>query len=122
MMREIKESDWKFLRQVHTVALERFCEQILLEIQGVNSDRSKSFHQKYLDTYELIHRRDKEMARTFNGLRRSTALLQLASMKALGLVTGDDFMCFSQETRDAVDLMLGARRSTRNKRSNPNET
>jgi hypothetical protein len=42
-------------------------------------------------------------------------------MKSRGLVTGDDFLCFSQETRDAVNLMLGARRSIRNKRNDPKE-
>lgn len=121
-MRDIKESDWKFLRQLHLVALERFCEQVLLEIQRINSDKAKSFHQRYLDTYELLHRRDKEMAQTFNGLRRSTALIQLASMKARGLLTGDDFLCFSQETGDAVDQMLGEGRSAGNKRNDPKES
>jgi hypothetical protein len=48
-MREIKESDWKILRQVHKEALERFCEQILLEVERINSDSAKSFHQRYLE-------------------------------------------------------------------------
>ena len=30
-MREIKESDWKILRQLHSDALERFCRRILLD-------------------------------------------------------------------------------------------
>jgi hypothetical protein len=122
MIREIKESDWKFLRQLHSVALERFCEQILLEIQRINSDKAKSFHQRYLNIYKVVHQRDKEMAQTFNGLRRSTALMQLASMKSLGLVTGEDFLCFSQETRDAVNLMLGEGRSAGKERNDPKES
>jgi len=121
-VREIKESDWKFLRQLRLVALERFSEQVLLEIQSINSDSAKSFHQRYLDIYEVLHRHDKEMVQTFDGLRRSTALFQLASMKNRGLLTGDDFLCFSQETRDAVNLILGEGRNTGNKRSNPKET
>ena len=107
-MHQIKESDWKILRQVHKEALERFCEQILSEIEPISSDRAKSFHQRYLDIYELIHRRDKEMADTFNHLRRSTALTQLASMKARGLVTENEFSRFSEEIRDRVALLLGA--------------
>jgi hypothetical protein len=108
MMREIKESDWKILRQLHTEALERFCEQILLEIERINCDSAKSFHQKYLDIYKVLHRRDKEIAQTFNNLRRSTAWTQLASMKARGLLTEDEILRFSQETRDVVDLLLGS--------------
>jgi len=119
MMREIKESDWKFLRQFHSVALERFSEKILLEIQRIDADSAKSFHQRYLDIFEVLRGRDKEMAQVFDGLRRSTAFIQLASMKNRGLLTGDDFLCFSEETRDAVDLMLGEGRSTGSKRTNP---
>ena len=106
MMRDIKESDWKFLRTLHSVALERFSEQILLDLQRINSDKAKSFHQEYLEIYTSIHQRDKEMARTFDGLRRSTALIQLASIKRRGLLTDDEFLCFSKETRDRVELLL----------------
>jgi len=108
MMREIKESDWKLLRQLHSEALERFCKQILLEIERINSDRAKSFHRKYLDIYEVLQRRDKEIAKTFDDLRRSTALTQLASVKARGLLTEDEFLRFSQETQNAVDRLLGS--------------
>ncbi len=106
-MREIKESDWKILRQLHSEALERFCKQVLLEIDRINSDGGKSFHQKYLDICKVIDRRDKEIAQTFDNLRRSKAFIQLASMKGRGLVTEDEFLRLSQETRDAVDLLLG---------------
>ena len=102
MMRENKESDWKILRHLHPVALERFCQQILLEIERINSDSAKSFHQKYLDIYEVIRRRNKEIAQTFDDLRRSTALTQLAAMKARGLLTEDEFLRFSQETRNLI--------------------
>jgi len=108
-MREIKESDWKILRQLHSDALERFCRQILLEIERINSDSAKSFHQKYLEIYEVIQRRDKEIAQTFNGLRRSTALTTITAMKARGLLTEDEFLRFSQDTQNVVNLLLGSR-------------
>lgn len=107
MTRQIKESDWKILRQLHSHALERFCEQILLEFERVHSDTTKSFHQRYLDIYAIIERRDKEIAQTFNDLRRSTALIQLAAIKARGLLTEDEFSRFSQETQDIVDMLTG---------------
>ncbi|MGO8733342.1 MAG: peptide ABC transporter substrate-binding protein [Terriglobia bacterium] len=108
MTRQIKESDWKLLRQLHSVALERFCKQILMEVERVNSDAAKSFHQKYLDIYALLHRRDKEIAQTFDDLRRSTAFIHLASMKGRGLLTEDEFVRFSQETQDVVHHLLGS--------------
>ena len=107
MMREIKESDWKILRQLHPQALERFCRQILLEVEKTSGDTTKSFHQRYLNLYEIVRRRDKEMAQTFNGLRRSTSLIQLTAMKSRGLITEEEFSRFSQETQDVVALLLG---------------
>ena len=106
-MRQIKESDWKLFRHVHSEVLERFCQQILLEIERVNSDRTKGFHEKYLDIWGVLKRRDKEMAQAFNDIRRSTAWTRLASMKGLGLLTEDELARFSQETREVVDLLLG---------------
>ena len=52
-------------------------------------------------------RRDKEIAQTFNDLRRSRAFTQIASLKGRGLLTEDEFLRFSQDTRDSVDLLLG---------------
>jgi len=105
-MREIKESDWKILRQVHKEALERFCKQILSEVERVNSDSAKSYHQRYLDLWKVLRQRDKELGDTFDDLRRSTAFTQLASMKARGLLTDDEFSRFSGEIRDIVALLL----------------
>ena len=105
-MREIKESDWKILRQLHSAALERFCERILLEIHQMHSDSTKSFYQRYLDVYAAMRRRDKEVAVTFDDLRRSTALQQLTAMKVRDLLTEEEFSRFSQETQDLVALLL----------------
>lgn len=106
MERQIKEADWKIYRNVHADALERFSEQILLEVKRVNSDRGKSFHQRYLEIWEVLRKRDKEMALVFDYLRRSTALEQLTAMKRRGLVTEDEFSRFSQETQEFVNRVL----------------
>jgi len=106
MMREIKESDWKILRQVHKEAVERFCKQILSEVERINSDSAKSYHQRYLDLWKVLRQRDKELGDTFDDLRRSTAFTQLAAMKARGLLTEDELSRFSQEIRDIVALLL----------------
>lgn len=107
-MREIKESDWKTLRQLHKVALERFCERILSEVAHVTADRTKTFHQRYLEVWRTLRERDKEMAQAFDDLRRSRALFQIASMKNLGFLTDDELHRFSQETQERVDLLLGS--------------
>jgi hypothetical protein len=109
-MREIKESDWKILRQLHKVTLERFCEEILLDLGRISSDRSRSSHEKYLDLCAHLQKRDKEIAKAFDSPRRSNAYLMIATLKRQGFMTEEEFARFSQETRETVDVILGVAR------------
>ena len=102
MQREIKESDWKLLSQLRTATLERFCQRILFEIEGINANNAISAHERYLEIYQVIERRDKEVAQIFNDHRRSGALSELAAIQSRSLLTPEKFLRFSQEARDAV--------------------
>jgi hypothetical protein len=106
MMRQISESDWKLFRQLHQIALERFCERALFEVNQLASDADKSAHERYLAVYKQIERRNKELAKAFDGLRRSTAIQQLAVIRSRGLLTEEEFARFSPETRRAVEFFL----------------
>ena len=106
MTREISESDWKIFRQLHPIALERFCERVLSEIGPLTSETGKSAHERYLAVFKLLQRRDKELAEAFDDLRRSSAWYQLAVIRARGLLTEEEFARFSPETRGAVQVML----------------
>lgn len=99
---QIKESDWKLLSQLRTDALERLCQRILSEIEGTNANNAMSAHQRYLEIYQIIERRDKVIAETFNDHRRSAALNELAAIQSHSLLTPEEFLRFSQETRDSV--------------------
>jgi hypothetical protein len=109
MPREIKEADWKVLRRLHPLALERFCERVLAEIESVKHDDARSFHQRYLDIFEIVERRDREMARIFDNLKRSNALTMLAQMRSQGLLMEDEYFSLSPETRGVIELLQGTR-------------
>jgi beta-galactosidase beta subunit len=106
MSRDIKEADWGLLRKVVPVALERFCQRILEEIAYSSSETTKNYHQRYLDIFALLQRRDKDLEYAFNDLRRSTALARLATICSYELLTEEEFLRFSPETRDVIDLFL----------------
>jgi hypothetical protein len=108
MTRQISEVDWKLFRQVHPLALERFCERVLAEVGQLALQAGKSAHERYLAVFRLLQRRDKELGEAFNDLRRSTALLQLAILRSRGLVTDEEFARFSPETRGAIQVFQGA--------------
>jgi hypothetical protein len=105
----IHESDWKVFRPVRKLALERFCERVLAEAERIRADASKTQHERYIATYQLLKERDKELVQAFDHLRRSTALLQLAAFRSLRLVTDDEYMRFSASTREIVNRFIGAR-------------
>jgi len=107
MPHAIKEADWKVLRRLHPLALERFCERVLGEIESVSDDNARSFHQRYLDVFQIIERRNREMRRIFDDLKRSNAMTTLAQMRSNRLLLEDEFSSLSAETRVTIGLLLG---------------
>jgi hypothetical protein len=106
MSNGIKESDWKVFRELRSVALERFCQRILDEIQQVSADPNRGAHERYLAVYDLSRRRDREIARAFNDPRRSVAFMQLLSIQSHRLLTEEELDRFSPEFRESLRSCL----------------
>jgi hypothetical protein len=105
-MSNIKESDWKVLKSVQPQALERFCQKVLADIESINTNPGKNFHQKYLAVYDLIEKRDREMSIIFNDLRRSTAIEHLIGVRERNLFTPAEFSQFSPELQERIDSIV----------------
>jgi hypothetical protein len=106
MSRTIRESDWKLFRELHPVALERFCQRVLAEVEQIASFADKTNHERYLAVSQLLKRRDIELAKAFDDARRSTALQQLACLQTEALLTEVEMARFSLETRETVRALL----------------
>jgi hypothetical protein len=102
MAGDFKESDWKVLRQLHPIALERFAQRVVAEIQAITSDSSRSAHDRYLDVLDLTRRRRREMADAFDDMRRSTAFLRLLQIQSHRLLTDDELARFSPEVVESL--------------------
>jgi hypothetical protein len=111
MAQEIKESDWKVFRRLHGIALERFCQRVIEEVQSATSSCASGYHDCYLELFALMRSRDKEMAKGFNDPRRSNAFILLANIKEQGLLTEDELMQFSPEAREAIAVIDSIRRA-----------
>lgn len=105
-MRKVSESDWKQFKRVRERALERFSQRILDESRSILENTSLSAYERYLKLYRLIEKRDKEMAGTFDDLRRSTAILCLRGMFWLNLLTDEEVALFSPEVQSVVTAEL----------------
>ncbi len=106
MTKEYNESDWKVLRQLHPVALDRLCARILKEITATCADTGRTSHQRYLDVFALVRRRDQDVAIAFNDMRRSRMVERVMAIKRLGLLTDEEFGRFSDEMRLIVNDFL----------------
>jgi hypothetical protein len=101
-----EEANWKTLKRLHPIALDRFCEIILAEIANIDSDANRSPHQRYLAIYKLIERRDKEITRAFDDMRRSRIFERLINIYALDLLTDVEFSQFGESLRQTVTSVL----------------
>ena len=52
MTTDTPESDWKVLKQLHDVALDRLCRRLLAEVEGIAADATRTPHQRYLALYQ----------------------------------------------------------------------
>ena len=73
MTRDFPERDWKVLRELKPVALDRFCQRTLMEVAALCSDVGRTNHERYLALWKLIRERDDRLSAAFDDLRRSTA-------------------------------------------------
>jgi hypothetical protein len=111
MPREIKESDWRLFRRLHSVALERFCQRVIEEINQATSNCTGDHQNRYLEVFNLIMDRNEQMARAFDGLRRSNAFILLTNIMESGSLTNEEISEFSPETREAVAAIIEIRRT-----------
>ena len=91
----------------HPLAIERFCERVLVEVDRVLRDGAKNHHTRYLQNFRIIEQRNGEIARIFDNPRRSYGLTMLAQMRLQGLLTEDEFSSLSPEARGVVQMLLG---------------
>jgi len=109
MTHPFPERDWKIFREVREVALERLCERALGDAKAVVEDATKTHHQRFLELFDLLVERNRDVARGFDDLRRSTMLPQLAFILRLGLLEADEFGRFSSGTREMVEALAKLR-------------
>ena len=101
-MSDFPERDWKLLRELKPVALERLCDQILRRAAKIATASNATNHERYLKVYDLIQKQNEEVAIAFDDHRRSTALLKVLDIHRRGLFTEEEFARFSEETRKRV--------------------
>jgi hypothetical protein len=109
----VPETDWKVFSELRKVALERFCARVLEEIEAASSDASRSYHERYLTIYQLLQKRDKELALAFNDPRRSGMMIQLVALHMYGLLQPEEWARFTPQTRTGIESVVAEARRAR---------
>jgi hypothetical protein len=102
MSLDLPESDWRRFKETHAKLLERYSSRILEDVTDTTRSAG-SAHERYLKVYKLIEQHDKQIANAFNDFRRSTAVVQLAIMRRMKLLTDEELSQFSERTRVHVE-------------------
>jgi hypothetical protein len=107
MPRDFPEFDWKTLSSLKPLALDRLCRQTLLESEDIIV-RSKEgeYHNAYLALFKHIQTNDKRISNCFDDWRRSQAFFILVNWRREKLITDEEFVSFSAETRTIVNRFL----------------
>lgn len=104
-MREIPEKDWKIARKLKDELLQRFCNEALKKIKLLIKNQGDDSHKAYLDLWEIMTQKDKELSSIFDDLKRSTAFFKIATWKSKGLLTDTEFNQFSDQTMAIVKAL-----------------
>jgi hypothetical protein len=107
-MLHIEESDWRHLRDLQPVLLDRCCRRILSAAEEIVAKHEEAAHPRYLAMYKLIHDRDRELADMFNDVRRSNAFVRILLLRRNGLFTDEEFAGFGAETKSRIIALQGS--------------
>jgi DNA helicase IV len=107
MNREIPERDWKVWRALRDEALQRFCQETLDELAGFARGDGTA-HERYLEMYKRMQKRNDELAEIFDNPRRSVAYMQIAFAVRRRALDKSELSRFTDETQQVLSLMRGA--------------
>jgi len=103
---DLPEADWKTVRKLHDLALDRYCQRVLTDIERIGAVTTQRAHTRFLEIFKIVEAQDKEIEWIFNDLRRSNAMEHLCAMHTRGLMEEGEFAMLSRETRDQVRAFL----------------
>jgi hypothetical protein len=102
----IKESDWKRFKEIHQIAMDRYAQKCLHQVNYLLTDKDKPAADRFFEIRDAVRDREKTWRRLFEDYRRSTAIIQIMMMRADKLVADEEMIHFSDELRERIEQML----------------
>jgi hypothetical protein len=107
-MKTVQEADWKYMARLKPVLLERLCNRILDQIQAESHPKKRpgGAHEQYLQVFKLVADNDRLVADCFDGWSRSKLFEKIAFLHKYKVITPDELLGLSEETRDILRLLV----------------
>lgn len=102
----IKESDWKIFKELRPLALQRYCERVIGDVDKIIHDTEGDAHERYIEMYKIVHDGDKKLANMFDGFSRSKALDQLVMYYSNDLLSDEEIAELSDKTQERIHAIL----------------
>lgn len=106
MNNRIKESDWKIFKELRPLALQRYCERVMGDVDKIIHVSERDAHERYIEMYKIVQDGDKKLAHMFDGFSRSKALNQLVMYYGNDLLNEEEIAQLSDETRESIFAIL----------------
>ncbi|MCI0473774.1 MAG: hypothetical protein L0Y76_09345 [Ignavibacteria bacterium] len=101
-MNDIPERDWKIIRSMKDQKLTIACNRILEKVTTIIKDGTKGSVARYRELWKILRNEDDTIGTMFDDLKRSNAIMKLASWQYHELVSDEEMKTFTAETQKMV--------------------
>ena len=102
MNNRFKESDWRIFKELRTLALQRYCERVMGNVDKIIHEKQEDAHERYIEMYKIVRDGDKKLAHMFDGFSRSRAMDQLVMYYGNDLLSDEEIAQLSGETHERI--------------------
>jgi hypothetical protein len=111
MSLDIAECDWKVFKELHAIAMDRFFEETVKQMQPLLWTKNKTAQERFWAALDYATERRKLAARLFDDPRRSAAIMMAAALYAREIMTEEELSRFGPETREKIRTIADIGRS-----------
>ena len=106
MERDIAERDWKVFKELHSIAMNRFFEKAVKDMQPMLWHKDKPAQERFWDALTYAKKQREQAARLFDGKSRSNAVFQAGLIYANHLLSKEEINRFSPEMQEHLERFL----------------
>ncbi len=102
MPRDIAERDWKVFKELHAIAMDRFFEKAVKEMQPLLWAKNKPAQERFWDALTYAAKQRKQAARLFDGSSRSNTSFMAGLIYANQFLTDEEIARFTPELQEQL--------------------